>query len=234
MRNTESWVPTKFSRHGSGWRGSRNTAQLARGSRLVGDIVAQVYAQALGAYARGHLLDLGCGQAPLYGVYGPLVTNITCVDWAGSLHAVRHADLLADLNETCPLPDDTYDTILCTDVIEHLQHPERMFMDAARMMRSGGHLILGTPYLYPLHELPHDYFRCSASALDMMARAAGLTVIELRPYGTYRHVLGVMLAKKLQHVPLVRSLVPRLALMQRPQAPVTTAFPLGHLLVASK
>ncbi|HKW14415.1 MAG TPA: class I SAM-dependent methyltransferase [Candidatus Krumholzibacteria bacterium] len=234
MRNAESWVPTKFVRHGSEWRGSRDTTKLARGSRLVGDIVAGVYAQALGTYARGHLLDLGCGEAPLYGVYRALVTNITCVDWAGSLHATRHADVLADLNETCPLPDETFDTILCTDVIEHLKHPERLFMDAARMLRSGGHLILGTPYLYPLHELPHDYFRSSASALEMMARDARLTVVELRPYGSYRHVLGMMLAKKLQHIPLVRSLVPRLALMRRRHVRVTTAFPLGYLVVASK
>jgi SAM-dependent methyltransferase len=233
MRNVESWVPTKFVRHGSQWRASRDTAKLARGSRLVGDIVAGVYAQALGTYARGHLLDLGCGEAPLYGIYGALVTSITCVDWAGSLHAVGHADVLADLNETCPLPDETFDTILCTDVIEHLKHPERLLMDAARMLKPGGHLILGTPYLYPLHELPHDYFRCSASALDMMARDARLTVVELRPYGGYRHVMVVMLAKKLQHVPLVRSLVPGLGLM-RSHARATTAFPLGYLLVASK
>ena len=234
MRNAESWVPTKFVRHGSQWRGSRDTAKLARGSRLVGDIVAVVYAEALGTYARGHLLDLGCGEAPLYGVYRALITNTTCVDWAGSLHATRHADVLADLNEACPLPDETFDTILCTDVIEHLKHPERLFMDAARMLRSSGHLILGTPYLYPLHEMPHDYFRCSASALDMMARDARLTVVELRPYGSYRHVLGMMLAKKLQHVPLVRSLVPRLALMRGSHVRATTAFPLGYLLVASK
>lgn len=234
MRNAESWVPTKFVRHGSQWRASRDTANLARGSRLVGDIVAVVYAQALGTYARGDLLDLGCGEAPLYGIYRTLVTNITCVDWAGSLHAIRHADLLADLNEMCPLPDETFDTILCTDVIEHLKHPERLFMDAARMLKSGGHLIVGTPYLYPLHELPHDYFRCSASALEMMARDARLNVVELAPYGSYAHVLVVMLAKKLQRVPLVRSLVPGFGLMQRSHVRATTAFPLGYLLVASK
>ncbi|HKV52111.1 MAG TPA: class I SAM-dependent methyltransferase [Gemmatimonadaceae bacterium] len=234
MRNAESWVPTKFTRHGSGWRGSRDTANLACGSRLIGDIVADVYTQALGTYARGDLLDLGCGEAPLYGVYRALVRTITCVDWAGSLHAISHADLLADLNEMCPLPDETFDTILCTDVIEHLKHPGGLFMDASRMLKSGGHLIVGTPYLYPLHELPHDYFRCSASALEMMAGEARLEVVELRPYGSYREVLGVLLAKKLQHVPVVRSLVPCFALMRRARVDAATAFPLGYLLVARK
>ena len=59
--------------------------EVARGSRLVGDIVAVVYAQRLGSCARGALLDLGCGEAPLHGIYRTLVTNITCIDWAGSL-----------------------------------------------------------------------------------------------------------------------------------------------------
>lgn len=143
-------------------------------------------------------------------------------------------DLLADLNEECPLPDATFDTILCTDVIEHLRHPGGLFMDASRMLKSGGHLILGTPYLYPLHEMPHDYFRFSASALEVMAGDARLEVVELRPYGSYRQVLGVMLAKKLGRVPVVRSLVPRFALVPRARVDAATAFPLGYLLVARK
>ena len=234
MRNPESWVPSKFAPNGTRWRGSRDLAELARSSRLVGDIVAEVYAGALSTYARGHLLDLGCGKVPLYGIYRSFVANTTCVDWQESLHATRHADLLVDLNAACPLPDDTFDTILCTDVIEHLKYPGRLFHDAARMLKPAGHLILGTPYLYPLHEMPHDYFRCSASALELMSRDAGLSVAELVAYGGYRQVLGVLLAKRLERVPLLSSLIPRIALMKRTPARANTPYPLGYLLVATK
>lgn len=57
------------------------------------------------------------------------------------------------------------------------------------MLRPGGKLLLGTPYLYP----QHDYCRCSASVLRLLVAEAGLEVVELKGYGDYRHVLAVLI-----------------------------------------
>lgn len=239
MRDESAWVPTKYVQEGERWRASRDPAKLARGSRLIGDILAEVYSAAIERHARGDLLDLGCGEVPLYGMYRAHVTSVTCVDWAGSLHGTRHADILTDLNESCPMPDAAFDTVVCTDVIEHLRDPGRLFADVSRLLKPGGKLILSTPYLYPQHERPHDYFRCSDSALRLLATRSQLDVQELRPYGGYPHVMATLLLKAVQRSRIASALVERtaaliIAMLGTRALNPATKFPLGYLLVAAK
>ena len=86
MKNEAQWRPSKFVMRGGRLRASRDQAQIGVGSRLVGDAMAACYQQHLPQHARGRLVDLGCGRAPLYGAYRPHVDSVTCVDWAKSLH----------------------------------------------------------------------------------------------------------------------------------------------------
>lgn len=98
MRNPESWKPSKFIRVDGGWAASPDTAELGRGSRLIGAIQAETYARAIAVHAKGRLLDLGCGKVPLYGMYKHLVVEAVCVDWENSLHENDHVDYFLDLN----------------------------------------------------------------------------------------------------------------------------------------
>ena len=75
MRNAERWAPSKYVPHRGRWRGSRDRAALGVGSRLNADGVVACYEAALPAFARGALLDLGCGSVPLHGLYAPHVAS---------------------------------------------------------------------------------------------------------------------------------------------------------------
>ena len=43
--------------------------------------------------------------------------------------------------------------------MEHLHTPEVAIKEIARVLAPGGRLILTTRFVYPLHDIPHDYFR---------------------------------------------------------------------------
>jgi SAM-dependent methyltransferase len=199
MKNEKLWRPSKYvlGRNGIG---ASPSAPIA--SRLVIRLVGNFVASALRSHARLRLLDLGCGSAPFYAVYRPLVSDVTCVDWGNSLHSIDHLDFQHDLAEPLPFADGSFETILLTDVLEHLPEPERLWSEVARLLVPGGKLILNVPFLYRLHEVPHDYFRYTEYALQRFAGRAGLRVVELHRIGGAVDVLADLSAKVIVGLPL--------------------------------
>lgn len=245
MRDAERWTPSKYVMRRGRWRASADPAQVGIGSRLVTDAVAARYQQHLPTYARGRLIDLGCGQVPLFGAYRGLVSEVTCVDWAASPHPSQHLDVETDLSVPLPFADQSFDTVLLSDVLEHVPAPERLWFEMARLLAPGGHAIVNLPFLYGIHEAPHDYGRYTEFALRRFAQTAGLKVVRLDAVGGSAEVLADLLAKHLAQVPLVgRPLAIGLQGLvgwfgtgrwgRRFAAFSATRFPLGYFMVAQR
>ena len=249
MRHADRWIESKYVQRRGKLVASRNPAEVGVGSRLITDRIAALYDQHLPRYARGRLIDLGCGKVPLYGCYRRLVDEVTCVDWPQSVHAFSdregHLDLEADLSQPLPFADASFDTLILSDVLEHVPTPEALWFEMARLLTPGGHLLLNTPFLYGVHEAPHDYARYTEYALRRFARQAGLDVPLLLPIGGSLHVLADLLAKHLVHLPAVGNalasavqgavaLLDRSRLGQRVSARTGPRFPLGYFMVAQR
>lgn len=235
-----TWRPTKFELDGTRLRGSRDPEWVYPGSRILVDLLAPVYQQAVATFARGACADVGCGAAPLYCVYRDRASDVFWVDWQRSPGGVE-LDLAHDLNEPFPLADATFDTIIATDVIEHLREPEVFFREAARLLRPGGHLIIGAPFLYWIHEEPHDYHRYTRYRLEQLCRVCGLTVAQIAPYGGAAEVLLDITGKLLTGRPLllrlhnaVARLYLRTAMARAILRRTADKFPLGYVLVARR
>lgn len=240
MRNREAWLPSKFEKDPSaGWRASRTEVPIT--SWLIGDIVAAAYATVIENHASGRLADLGCGQVPLYGMYRDKVTDVACIDWHGSLHGSLHVDMFADLNVPLDLEPDSFDTVIASDVIEHLHTPQALFSSAHRVLRHGGKLIIGVPFLYWIHEAPHDFHRYTRFALEKMTSDAGLVMISVASFAGAPEVLVDLLTKTLALRPrlanvayvLTRALL-SLQKVKRLSSRTREAMPMGYLLVAQK
>lgn len=203
MRHAADWTPSKYALRQGRWRATRDRHELGVASRLNADCVVALYQQYLPGTARGALLDLGCGQVPLYGLYRGHVDSVTCVDWAASPHRTVHLDLQADLSQPLPLPDAGFDTLILSDVLEHVPEPQLLWHEMARLLRPGGRLLMNVPFLYGLHELPHDYGRYTSVALRRMALQAGFAVDELLTVGGSLHVLADIGAKHLARLPVL-------------------------------
>lgn len=241
MRNEAAWRPTKYVQRGGRWRSSTDAAEVGTGSRLITDAVARVYGQHLAGHAHGHLLDLGCGQAPLYGLYRPLVTDVTCVDWAEAPHIDRACDLAQ------PLPFDAaaFDTIILSDVLEHVPDPALVWREMTRVLAPGGHIVMNVPFFYWLHAHPHDFYRYTGFALQRFVQINGLQLLSLRTLGGVLEVWADLNAKLLDKIPLVgpplavglQALVGawgRTRLGARVAEVSARHFPLGYFVIAHK
>lgn len=131
MRDEAIWRPTKYVQRGGRWRTSLDPKEVGVGSRLISDAVAKLYDAHLASCAHGHLLDLGCGKAPLYGMYQSLVTSVTCSDWAND----AHIDVVCDLAQPLPFDDGAFDTIILSDFLEHAPDPALVWREMSRCSR---------------------------------------------------------------------------------------------------
>lgn len=203
MKNVESWKPSKYSLDKNKWRASRNPREVGYGSRLVADMVAQYYRKMIPMHAGGKLLDLGCGKVPLFGAYRNLVDEVTCVDWENSLHKNEHLDIVADLNEPLPLDSSNFDTVILSDVLEHIREPQQLMGEIFRVLKPGGKLIMNVPYFYWLHEEPYDYYRYTKHALKYLAEKAGMEVLEIESLGGLPEVFADLHAKLFIKIPVI-------------------------------
>ena len=238
MPNAETWKPTKAEFHRGRWRASRDPTQVGIGSRLAADASIGAYERLIRAHARGVLIDMGCGKAPYFGIYRNLVSESIGVDWESSLHGSDQVDIACDLNERIALPDSIADTVLCTDVLEHLFRPQRAWNEIARILKPGGKAIVGVPFLYWVHEAPHDYHRYTSFALKGYATQAALEVEALEAVGGLSLVLAD-LATKAARPRTIQRLVERtcratLGLMGSGRTRPDTPFPLAYAMVAAK
>ncbi|GAB2174751.1 class I SAM-dependent methyltransferase [Dongia sp. agr-C8] len=240
MQNEDRWVPTKFLKKGDGWAASRNGIHPT--SWITGDLLAAAYGRTIAAHCRGRVIDVGCGPAPLYEMYRSRSTSITCIDWGSSLHDVSFCDSYVDLNrEWAGIPSDSFDTVISTDVLEHLHSPETFFSEVARVCAPGGKLILGVPFLYWIHEAPHDYLRHTEFSLRRYCTLNSLEVVELFSTGGGPEVMADLALKMIrppQSIARVLHGVAR-ALLRCPPFPnisrrTQQSCPLGYVLVASK
>jgi ubiquinone/menaquinone biosynthesis C-methylase UbiE len=142
--------------------------------------------QAAGQYARGRVLDVGSGQRP----YAEFFAEYTGLE----IDRVRYAETPADVWGSAlalPFGDQSFETILSSQVLEHVPEPWQMVEEMARVLKPGGHLILTAPHIWGLHEVPHDYFRFTCYGLEYLARRAGLEPIEVLPMAGYWVTAGV-------------------------------------------
>ena len=245
MKNAHNWKPTKFVYRGNRLMGSRDPKDLAISSRLAADVVAACYEQNIPKYVTGKLLDLGCGKIPLFATYQRFATENLCVDWANTLHPNDHLDLECDLTESLPFADDAFDTIILSDVLEHIPEPGFLVKEMARVLAPNGKLLLNVPFMYWLHERPHDYYRYTEFALRRFAEQAKLTTIHLSSVGGVPEVLTDIVAKTVARVPLIGngvarivqsvvSLLLRTRLGKRISMQTGRLFPMGYFMVLEK
>jgi SAM-dependent methyltransferase len=142
------------------------------GDWLVLSALANDVGKALGTYARGTLIDVGCGAKP-YRRLGAKVDRWIGIDVADNPEADLHG-----IAYELPVGDATVDTVLCTQVLEHLEEPARALREFLRVLRPGGYLILAAPQYWPLHEEPRDFFRYTSIGLRYLMTEAGFEFVD--------------------------------------------------------
>ena len=129
---------------------------------------------------QGRVIDLGCGTAPYKVDILEKADEYIGVDWHGSLHDQGNVDVFADLSERLPFPDHSADTVVAFQVMEHLPEPAFFLSECHRILRPGGALFLTVPFMWEVHEAPHDYHRFTRYGLEYLLKKTGFSQSEIR------------------------------------------------------
>lgn len=127
---------------------------------------------------RGRLLDIGCGEKPKVALVSDLVSEHVGLDHEDTLHDQSRIDLYGTAYDI-PVPDASYDSVLCTAVLEHLEEPARALREAHRVLRPAGTALYTAPLFWHVHEEPRDFYRYTEHGLRHLFESAGLEVVEI-------------------------------------------------------
>ena len=192
MKFEDKWKPTKYIFKDGKYKSDEKYVGFR--SKIIADKTAKVYARFIPEYAKGDLLDLGCGTVPFYNLYKQYVSSITCADWENCEHDISHIDFFVDLNKDLKIKNNSYDTILLTDVLEHIYEPKKLLKQLYNILRDDGILIINTPFAYWEHEVPFDYFRYTEFFYQKVAEELGFKVEVIQKIGngfdTIRDILS--------------------------------------------
>lgn len=192
-------------------------------------------------FLKNKVLDLGSGEQP----YAPIVKARTaqyfCIDV--TISDSKKPDVRGD-SLSLPFKDDSIDTILCTQVLEHVRKPFDLFQQVSRVLKEDGYLILTAPQAWPLHEEPYDFFRYTKYGLAELAESNNLKVVKLEERGGGITAIGQLTAavlydtfgkRQLTRVPMKIALAPILSLCRvLDKIFYYPRFTLGYLMVAQK
>ena len=128
------------------------------------------------------LLDAGAGECA-YKEFFPHVHYVS-IDAAIGEASWNYGDLncLGALH-SLPFRDQSFDAVLCTQTLEHLEWPRESVAEFFRVLNPSGVLYLTAPMAHHEHQAPYDFFRYTSFGLDSICRKAGFTEIQIVPFG---------------------------------------------------
>lgn len=201
------------------------------------------FAAAAGAAtpAGGRVLDAGAGDGPYRQQFAHAEYEAADFEAVpGKKYGGNHyvCDLAA-----IPVEDDSYDTILFSQVLEHIPEPLAVLNELHRVLRPGGQIFASAPLFYEEHEQPFDFFRYTQFGLRRLFETAGfldLRIDWLEGYlGTVSYELDVF-ARALEGTdrwrrgaPIARRLSAAAAHMDLKKKITNLGHPKNYTVVAS-
>jgi SAM-dependent methyltransferase len=119
----------------------------------------------------GKVLNAGAGHRDLAALVRGEVTN---QDIPQGLHSAN-IHIYSPLHEI-PREDGYFDVVFCNAVLEHVENPEEVIREFARVCRPGGLLYLCVPFMQPEHKDPTDFQRYTAEGLIALVQRQGFVV----------------------------------------------------------
>ncbi|CAJ1442640.1 unnamed protein product [Effrenium voratum] len=169
------------------------------------DAKCRQIAAAAGARPASKVLDVGAGTAPCKPVMekaGLAYTSQDAMAYTGTegiagsvfLHGYADIDIVSDII-AIPLPSGSFDVVICTDVLEHVVHPQEAVQEIGRLLAPGGVAFLQVPFGGALHNLPHHYYAGFTHRwFENISASAGLKVA----WGYHFETLAKRIQRSLQ------------------------------------
>lgn len=148
-------------------------------------------------YFGNNLLDIGCGKMPykLHILENSKVRNYVGLDIETAI--VYDESVQPDYTwngKVMPFQDNCFESAFGTEVLEHCPQPDIVLAEVYRVLKPEGIFFFTVPFIWNLHEVPHDEFRYTPFSLQRLLENEGFKEIELYSSGGWHCYLAQAIA----------------------------------------
>lgn len=142
------------------------------------------------------VLDIGCGNQPFSNIVKSMNNDYFSFDIDNNVSSYN-IDFLGRIDKELPyllkqMPK--FDFILLTEVLEHVPEWNMTFNNLKELVKPGGHILITAPFIYHLHEVPHDYWRPTEYAVSFYSEKYDFEIVQYKKLGNFWDVLGTIVA----------------------------------------
>lgn len=142
------------------------------------------------------LLDAGAGSCPYKDFFSHVTYESTDFKETTDKPSKKKHDFICSL-DSIPKQDNSYDVVVNTQVLEHVEFPQKVINEFYRILKPGGKLFLTAPQGWGIHEEPYHFFNFTKFGLESLFKNAGFKIIFIKPRGGIFWYLG----KRIKTVP---------------------------------
>jgi len=137
---------------------------------------------------RGNVLDIGGRKNSRRGGFGAPLHQVNSWQYL-NINPDTNPDYCCDAS-AIPCENQSFETIVMTEVLEYLEKPELVLKEIYRILSSNGYALISIPFLNPIHgDYQFDRQRWTSIKLEEMFRQVGFSTINIRPMGAFFSVL---------------------------------------------
>lgn len=120
---------------------------------------------------RGEVLSIGSGddsdgEGSFYRLYFSNCSSYT----TSEISSEFKPDIIIDVKEMTSISDQSFDCVLCSGVLEHVDDYSAGLSEITRILKFGGILLLGLPFRQALHMPPNDFWRFTEFGIRHMLK----------------------------------------------------------------
>lgn len=102
-----------------------------------------------------------------------------------------NADYICDLAKCNIIPNNKFDLIFCTEVLEHVKEPELCIRSLYRILKKNGKIIVSTPFNFRIHNPLPDYWRFSEHGLNFLFKKNRFKKIKIKSIDSERFLFPI-------------------------------------------
>jgi len=146
------------------------------------------------------ILDVGCGRKPHAKFFKNTITYLGI-----DANKNSKADIIAAA-EYLPFRDDSFDVVICTQVLEHMEDPKKSLIEIKRVLNEKGVLLLSTHGFWLEEHEVKDYWRWTLQGLKKLLKECNLTLhytSSMKPTASLMQTLLFFIPQKVFFSPVI-------------------------------
>lgn len=152
----------------------------------------------------GKLMDYGCGSKPYERLFS--VTNYIGIDMINSAYEKQSDKIDYFLKEgKIPFDNNHFDSVLCTEVLEHVFNIDETLTEINRVLKPGGKILITIPFIWEEHEMPYDFARYSSLGIESILHRHNFEIQEHRKVGSSTETISQLKVMEI-HYWLIRNI----------------------------